>query len=326
MPDPAPVEKCRFSVPPVGRSLLWEVTRFCNLECKHCCTYSGPGVPTSNDVETDRMVATARELAEGGVRDVLFSGGEPFLRRDFLTVLKAIDPTRTLVYVASNGTAVGERTIDALHDAQVAGIDISIDGHTPRHHQMLRLHSTSFQRAVRGIEHCVRGDIPLRVTSCVIPQTAEHVYDLAELLVGLGVGTLVIQTIQPSSGRAVEHPGLAVDARTISAIDEQVERAKSEWGDRISIDLRAGAHSGAAAGCPAGHRLLNISASGDVSTCSWLYKIAPERFTLGNIKHRSLTECLAGIDSMMEPWTDLTPGCPIPEVLSADKRVTNLLA
>lgn len=321
MTPSAEVERCRFSVPPAGRSVLWEVTRFCNLECKHCCTYSGPRISTANDVSTDRMIAIAEEMPKVGVYDVLFSGGEPFLRRDFLQILRTIDADRVLVYVASNGTAIDEQAVATLREARVAGVDISIDGHTPGLHQLVRLHPTSFQRAVRGIEACVRGEIPLRVTSCVIPETAAHVYELAELLVGLGVKVLVIQTVLPSGGRAVEHPYLAVAPSVIPTIDEQIERARARWGDQISIDLRAGASSGAAPGCPAGRQLLNISANGDVSTCSWLYKIAPSRFNLGNIKSRSLQDCLSAIDHMMRPWTQRTPGCPIPEVLSATKTL-----
>lgn len=317
MADSAHIERCRFLVPATGRSLLWEVTRFCNLECKHCCTYSGPRVSTMNDVAAERMIAVAGELGDADVRDVLFSGGEPFLRSDFLDILRAIDPDRTLVYIASNGTAIDDRTVATLHEARVAGIDISLDGFTPEKHELLRLHPTSYQRAIRGIEACVAGELPLRITSCVIPETADHVEDLAELLVGLGVRTLVIQTILPSGGRAVEHPYLAIDPAIIPRIDEQIERARARWGDAISIDMRAGASSGGAHGCPAGHNLLNISAEGDVSTCSWLYKIAPGKFTLGNIKTDSLDECLAGIEPMMRPWTSLTPGCPIPEVLDA---------
>jgi len=265
------------------------------------------------------MVAVAEELADADVYDVLFSGGEPFLRSDFVRILRSIEPDRILVYVASNGTAIEERTVEALREARVAGVDISIDGHTAHLHQLLRLHPTSFQRGIRGIEACVRGKIPLRVTSCVIPETAAHVYDMAELLVGLGVKTLVIQTILPSGGRAVEHPYLAVRPSEIPAMDEQIERAKARWGDQISIELRSGASSGAASGCPAGGQLLNISANGDVSTCSWLYKISPGHFTLGNIKSQSLKDCLAGIDQMMRPWTERTAGCPIPEVLHAIK-------
>jgi MoaA/NifB/PqqE/SkfB family radical SAM enzyme len=270
-----------------------------------------------NDVTSERMIAVAGELADADVRDVLFSGGEPFLRAGFLDVVRAIDPDRTLVYIASNGTAIDERTVETLRDARVAGIDISLDGHSPDKHQLLRLHPTSYQRAIRGIEACVAGELPLRVTSCVIPETAAHVEDLVALLVGLGVKTLVMQTVLPSGGRAIEHPNLEIDPAAIPYVDEQIDRAQQRWADQISIDLRAGVSSGGAHGCPAGNNLLNISADGDVSTCSWLYKIAPDRFTLGNIKTRSLHECLAGIDHMMQPWTSLTPGCPIPEVLSA---------
>jgi MoaA/NifB/PqqE/SkfB family radical SAM enzyme len=312
-------EICRFAVPDSGRSLLWEVTRFCNLECTHCCTYSGPTVPTSNDVTTEQMVRVAAELADADVSDVLFSGGEPFLRRDFLEILRAVDPDRTLVYIASNGTVIDDRLVAQLREARIAGIDISLDGATPELHQLVRLHPTSFQRAVRGIQACVRGGVPLRVTSCVTPKTSPHVSALIDLAVGLGVKTLVVQTILPSGGRAVEHPDLALGPKAIPGIDDQIDASRSRWGDEISVELRAGATSRAATGCPAGHRLVNISADGDVSTCSWLYKIDRKRFTLGNIKARALLDCLTGIDPMMQPWTKLTPGCPIPEVLDAAK-------
>src|SRR5258708_10669066 len=316
MTVPVQGEQCRFSVPASGRSLLWEVTRFCNLECKHCCTYSGPKVSTSSDVITERMITVAEELAEAAVRDVLFSGGEPFLRSDFLQIVRAINPDQTMVYVASNGTAIDDRTVTELREAQVAGVDISLDGHTAELHQLVRLHPTSFQRGIRGIEACVRGGVPLRVTSCVIPETSGHVQDLVELLVRLGVKTLVIQTVLPSGGRAAEHPYLAVTPSVIPSIDQQIEHAQARWGDQINIDLRAGASSGGAKGCPAGHHLVNISADGDVSTCSWLYKISPNLLTLGNIKSQKLKDCLANINQMMQPWTDLTPGCPIPKVLN----------
>ena len=162
-------ERCRFTVPQRGRFLLWEVTRFCNLECRHCCTYSGPTVSFDADVPTERMVAVAQALPEAGVEEVLFSGGEPFLRRDMMEIVSAIDPERTRVYIASNGTTIRERIVSELKQSRVAGVDISLDGHTPELHQVVRLHPTSFDGAVRGIEACVRGRLALRVTSVVIP-------------------------------------------------------------------------------------------------------------------------------------------------------------
>jgi hypothetical protein len=132
----------------------------------------------------------------------------------------------------------------------------------------------------------------------------------------------VLQTVLPSGGRAVEHPELILGKSGISQVEEQVERAQVRWRGEIEIDFRAGQRGGGAAGCPAGHHLLNISAEGDVSTCSWLYKISPKRFALGNIKSRSLAECLSRTVDVMEPWIRRTPGCPIPIVtLEASEEV-----
>jgi MoaA/NifB/PqqE/SkfB family radical SAM enzyme len=122
----------------------------------------------------------------------------------------------------------------------------------------------------------------------------------------------VLQTVLPSGGRAVEHPDLILPRSQINAVEQQVERARAEWGTRINVDFRAGQSSGGASGCPAGRHLLNISAEGDVSTCSWLYKISPKVFTLGNIKTDSLSDCVSRAENVMYPWTEQTSGCPIP--------------
>lgn len=305
-------ERCRFTVPEKGRFVIWEVTRFCNLECRHCCTYSGPQVSTAEDVTTDRMVSAARELPEVDVTEVLFSGGEPLLRRDMMEILFAIDADRTQIYMASNGTTIRDSTVRDLMRARVAGIDISVDGHTAELHQRVRVQHSSFEGALRGIEACVRGGMTLRVTSVVIPETAAHVSELIRLLVELGVVHVVLQTVLPSGGRAIEYPELALPATMFETVEEQVREARSRWGAKIEVDFRAAQSGGGADGCPAGHGLLTIAPNGDVSTCSWLYKISPERFTLGNIKRDSLAGCLRRIDEVMRPLTRQTPGCPIP--------------
>lgn len=307
-------ERCRFTVPPRSRFLIWEVTRFCNLECRHCCTYSGPAVATDSDVSTDRMVDTARSLASIGVTEVLFSGGEPFLRKDMLQIISAIDPSHTEVFIASNGAPVTERLVSELKAARLAGIDVSLDGHTAELHAVVRKNHASFGQALAAIARCVEGGLPIRVTSVVVPETAPHVGALVAMLSNMGVPRIVFQTVLHSGGRAIEHPDLVLAPSQVEDIEQQIVAARSQFASEMDIDFRAGRSSGGASGCPAGHNLLNISADGDVSTCSWLYKIAPRVFTLGNIKEHSLDECLNNVTPMMAPWLERTDGCPIPLV------------
>jgi MoaA/NifB/PqqE/SkfB family radical SAM enzyme len=260
------------------------------------------------------MIAIAKALPDVQIKEVLFSGGEPFLRRDMTQVISAIDSSRTRVYIASNGSPIQEQLVLSLKKAGVAGIDISLDGHTPELHKIVRLHTASFDHAVRAITLCERAGLPLRVTSVIVPETANHVIDLIRLLVNLRVSVLVLQTVLSSGGRAIEHPDLILSKIQVDEVDKQVQSARLKWGRSINIDFRASESGGGAEGCPAGHNLLNISAEGDVSTCSWLYKISPKIFTLGNIKTESLKDCLSRVDQVMGPWTKQTKGCPIPIV------------
>lgn len=72
---------------PVGiRSVVvWNVTRACNLRCRHCYA-SSDGNPADGELSTGEALKFIDDLAEYKVPVILFSGGEPLLRQDlFLT-------------------------------------------------------------------------------------------------------------------------------------------------------------------------------------------------------------------------------------------------
>ncbi|WP_442956538.1 SPASM domain-containing protein [Prosthecochloris sp. GSB1] len=68
--------------------------------------------------------------------------------------------------------------------------------------------------------------------------------------------------------------------------------------------------------CYAGKQLIHISHQGSVAPCSWLYKVAPDRFTLGNIKTSSLHFCLMQSNLKMQGLVDERKGCPVEYVHS----------
>jgi AdoMet-dependent heme synthase len=108
-PDAVPTAPFR------GLSTLWvQVTgTWCNLECTHCINASGPRNPWLRPLETEAARRAIREAEALGVRDVYFTGGEPFLHRDILDLLAfSLDVAPTTVL--TNGTRVGPRVADRL--------------------------------------------------------------------------------------------------------------------------------------------------------------------------------------------------------------------
>lgn len=89
-------EFCLFEVN--EKRVIWEVTSYCNYRCKHCCA-SANKVDTSYELTTERSLSILDELKDFGIKEIYFSGGEPFSRKDILKILrKAVDNRYYLQY------------------------------------------------------------------------------------------------------------------------------------------------------------------------------------------------------------------------------------
>ena len=68
-------EFCLFQVD--EKRVIWEVTKYCNYKCKHCCA-SASKIDTKEELNTKRALELLDELKDYGVKEIYFSGGEPF--------------------------------------------------------------------------------------------------------------------------------------------------------------------------------------------------------------------------------------------------------
>jgi MoaA/NifB/PqqE/SkfB family radical SAM enzyme len=103
------------TAPLVRLATLWiQLTgTWCNLECRHCLNASGPREPWLRPLApavARRAIAEAEQL---GVKEIYFTGGEPFLHKQILPLLEtalAAAPTTVL----TNGTVMTEVIADRL--------------------------------------------------------------------------------------------------------------------------------------------------------------------------------------------------------------------
>ena len=101
--------------PFVGLATLWvQITgTWCNLECRHCINASGPKSPWLKPLDAATIARAIREAEGAGVKEIYFTGGEPFLHGEILPLLElalAAAPTTVL----TNGTLIGPEMADAL--------------------------------------------------------------------------------------------------------------------------------------------------------------------------------------------------------------------
>lgn len=123
---------------------LWfQVTgTLCNLACSHCFNSSGPGVRTFDFLSCETIQSELRQAVQFGVREIFFTGGEPFLHKDlleFLTLSLQYAPTTIL----TNGTLMPEHLAESLAKIEKSSrysleIRISLDGYTEEMNDRIR--------------------------------------------------------------------------------------------------------------------------------------------------------------------------------------------
>jgi MoaA/NifB/PqqE/SkfB family radical SAM enzyme len=111
---PAPVARAP-QAPFLGLSTLWvQITgTWCNLECRHCINASGPRAPWLKPLDGATIRRAIGEAEALGVKEIYFTGGEPFLHGEILPLLeRALEAAPTTVL--TNGTLIGSEQADAL--------------------------------------------------------------------------------------------------------------------------------------------------------------------------------------------------------------------
>ncbi len=145
-------------------STLWvQVTgTWCNLQCVHCINASGPKAPWLKNLDADTVKRYIKEAELLGVKEVYFTGGEPFLHSDILELLAfslRVAPTTVL----TNGTMITPQMADALailakESLYSLEIRVSVDDTDAEKNDRIR-GKGAFAKAVRAIQLLAAGGL-----------------------------------------------------------------------------------------------------------------------------------------------------------------------
>lgn len=132
----------------------WDITGNCNLKCMHCSvgqTYN-LGSSKYKDLDTDSMLKIADELVKGGVSHIQILGGEPFIRKDILLILKRLSDGNVKILINTNGHLLNDEIIKALTKLNIDFINFSFDGPTEETNDLIR-GKDSFNKTLANLKN-----------------------------------------------------------------------------------------------------------------------------------------------------------------------------
>ncbi|MCL7475207.1 MAG: radical SAM protein, partial [ANME-2 cluster archaeon] len=133
------------------RLVAWELTRACNLACRHCRADAVTKLDP-NELSTDEAKDFIDQLVEFGKPILILTGGEPLLRDDFYEIAQYGTDKGLRVVLATNGTFVTPGIASHLKEVGIQRISVSIDGSDAKTHDDFRCEQGSFDAALVGIQ------------------------------------------------------------------------------------------------------------------------------------------------------------------------------
>jgi Fe-coproporphyrin III synthase len=160
--------------------VVWNVTRRCNLKCVHCYAHAKDR-KFEGELTTDQGKSVLDDLSAFGVPVVLFSGGEPLMRKDLPELADYAVQKGMRAVISTNGTLINRETAERLKAVGLSYVGISLDG-MESVNDSFRGVSGAFRSAMEGIRNCQEVGIKVGLRFTINKHNAHEIPKIFNLL------------------------------------------------------------------------------------------------------------------------------------------------
>lgn len=259
-------------VPPPN-AILWDITNKCNLRCRHCVVNGGD---STVELDTANCLRLIDELVAFGVKQIIFSGGEPLLRKDLLKLVSRAAEKELIIQIATNASLITPNKAKKLAALGV-NAQVSLDGASSEVHDAFRQVPGAWEKTIKGIRQLTAAKIPIMIAATVNRLNLTEIPKLYELAAQLGAHTFRILPFVPY-GRGKKAIDLEVSPQEMAEITEYLFIQRQKGGLNIAqmefectffpppgIYPQKGTHIG----CDGGIAYCTINTAGDVLPCNF---------------------------------------------------------
>ena len=287
------------------RTLFWECTLRCNLNCRHCGS-DCRAEATVPDMPLEDFLRVVDEQITPHVNPhkvmVVISGGEVLVRKDLERAGLELYRRGYPWGIVTNALALTPERFESLLRAGLHSISVSFDGFEEQHNY-IRRNPHSYQRALDALRMIAAdGTVAYDAVTCVTGTLVPRLNEMKELLIANGIKHWRIFTIFPV-GRAADDPTLRLTDEQFREVMEFIRRTRREG--RIDLTYACEGFLGGYETevrdsfyyCSAGVTTASIRVDGAISGCTSIRS----NFDQGNIYRDNFWEVWS---SRYEPFRD----------------------
>jgi len=215
---------------PIGGSI--EVTQRCNNKCVHCYNNLAVGDQDARvkELTLDEHCRIIDEIAEFGCLWLLFTGGEIFLRHDFLDIYTYAKQKGLLITLFTNGTLISPNIADYLTQMPPFSIEITLYGNTRKTYESISGIPGSYDRCINGIRLLNDRQLPLKLKTMAISQNKHEIFTMKRFVEQeLGLDFKFDAMVNPRRDCSKIPLEVRLTPREIVALDLEDSDRVAEW-------------------------------------------------------------------------------------------------
>ncbi len=272
------------STQPPLRVLFIEMTKRCNLLCKHCYVDDSSKFSSRNQFNSRELEGLIFQADELGVMEVQLTGGEPFMLSYTTSIIEKLQHLLLPCSVFTNATMLTEEFLEHVKTMPY-GIIFYISLHGPEeiHDDFCRVEG-SYQKAMSAINRLLKVGCDVRINTAVGTHNFAYMDEFIEFVENIGVTHQLVMI--ESLGRAARNKDLLISDK------EFADLLKRHGGNIQFLDSHDESpfRDWTTPACGIGSAMLFIDALGNVSLCPMMTQDQSPTFLAGNIRERKIKE------------------------------------
>jgi radical SAM protein with 4Fe4S-binding SPASM domain len=188
---------------PTLKMVYYAITDGCNLRCPYC--YASSEKPLPGQLTTAESMNLVEQAAEMGASLIVFTGGEPMMRRDLFDVVRHARACGLSANIITNGTFVRTAETAARMAELFDVITVSMDGPTREQHEKTRGRGT-FAKTVKALRLLNEQGVKPIINHVLSKDSAQTIEEFAEFISGFDIA--FVRCMQQSTlGRGRDDDG-----------------------------------------------------------------------------------------------------------------------
>ena len=160
--------------------VVWNMGRRCNLKCIHCYAQS-KDIEYKNELTTQEGKDLIDDLAQFGAPVILFSGGEPVMRKDLPELAQYARSKGMRAVISTNGTLIDKDMAKVLKDIGLSYVGVSLDGMRETN-DTFRGVKGAFDAALNGMRNCLAEGVKVGLRFTINKKNVKDIPAIFDLL------------------------------------------------------------------------------------------------------------------------------------------------